>query len=187
MSVNSISSSNLWQILESAATSQVNSATSATTSAAPAATSAPGSADSSSLSGPGQFFSELQKLATSNPTEFKKITAEVAQQLQSAAQSSTDPGQANFLNQMASNFEKASQSGNFSDLFPQGSSNGSSQTAGSLSAPPPHYSASSSTSSSSSSSTTSSSSNSQSDPLQSIFAQALAQITTDLSSTTSAS
>jgi hypothetical protein len=133
--------------------------------------------DSSSLSPIGQLFKELEALSKSDPTEFKKATAQIAEQLQSAAKNSSDPGQANFLDQMAANFTKASQSGNFSDLFPsrsQDSASGSNSAATSQ-APPPYG-------RQSSGSGAGGGLDSDNDTLSAIFAQALSQIKSDLSS-----
>jgi hypothetical protein len=121
--------------------------------------------------------SELKQLSESDPTEFKKIAGEIATQLQSAASKSSDSNESTFLQNMASNFEKASQSGNFSDLFPQQSSgqSGTSQASGSStaqqayqSAPPPSH-------------------NGGNDTASTIFANALSQIQTDLGTSSSTS
>jgi hypothetical protein len=75
--------------------------------------------DGADLSNPAQFFSELKQLSTQDPSAFKSITSQIAQQLTTAAQSSTDPNQAALFNSLAANFQSASQTGNFSSLFPQ--------------------------------------------------------------------
>jgi hypothetical protein len=134
--------------------------------------------DSSSLSPIGQLFKELEALSKSDPTEFKKATAQIAEQLQSAANNSTDPGQANLLDQMAANFTKASQSGNFSDLFPSKSQDAVSElnsAAATSQAPPPYG-------RQSSGSGAGGGIDSGDDTLSAIFAQALSQIKSDLSS-----
>jgi hypothetical protein len=46
-------------------------------------------ATSTSISQPGQLLSQLQQLATSDPAKFKQVTANIASQLQEAAQHST--------------------------------------------------------------------------------------------------
>lgn len=177
-----ISSSNsslnqLLQLMQTSSASGGSSTSSSSSAASSAGTSSTGSSDSASLSGPGELFQELQSLSTSNPTEFKKITAEISQELQKAASSSIGSGDSNFLSQMASNFAKASQSGNFSDLFPSGSqqagsSTGSADATGSASAPPPRFGHSSSGTSDSSTH----------DTISTIFSNALSQIQSDLSS-----
>lgn len=196
MTINSLSNTAaLTSLISASSTSQSScgSAASATSS------------DGASLSGSGQLMAELKKLSESDPSEFKKITAEIATQLQSTASSTSDSGQASFLNSMASNFEKASQSGNFSDLFPQQGTSGSSSQTGSSQGtqqgppppPPPDSSSSSATSSSSSSQSTTGSavqsaygnqstgSGKGDDAISQIFANALAQIQSDLGGTSS--
>lgn len=121
--------------------------------------------DATSVSDPGMLFSQLQNLSQQNPTEFKKITAQVAQQLQAASASSASAAspQASSLSQMASNFQHASQTGSFSDLFTH-----SPQTATTAASGNPHnqYAAANGTS--------------DSNAIHSIFSQALAQIKTDV-------
>lgn len=182
MNVTSTSSyNNLWQLLQELQASQTDS-TSSTSSLtnllSENSTSSTNSAsgDSSSVSSPGQLFSELQKLSQSDPAEFKKITAQIATQLQAAAKNSTNSEQANFLNQMAANFQKASQSGNFSDLFPNQSQ--TSNSVGGTGGGHHHHAHGHSDSDSDTTSLSSSSSN----PISSIFSQALSQITADFAS-----
>ena len=83
-------------------------------------TTASGSTDdvagvSVDISKPGQLFSQLSSLATSDPDKFKTVTADIAQKLKDAAGSKTGK-QADFLNQLADKFSAASQSGSASDL-----------------------------------------------------------------------
>jgi hypothetical protein len=163
--------SSLWQLLESAQNSQTSqsnslasllSATSGDSSTG--TTSASSSSDSSSVSNPGKLFSELEQLSKQNPAEFKKITAEIAQQLQNAAKNTTDSSEASALSQLAANFAAASKSGNFSDLFPKDAHAGVSGVYGAStqSAPP-----------------------SGDSTLNSIFSQALSQIQSDLTGSNS--
>lgn len=121
MHVSSTSNTNLWQLVNTAQTQQATASTTAASTNASNSSSSTGSStsDSSVLSGPAKLISELQTLSTSNPTEFKKITGELATQLQKAASSATQPGQKDFLNGLAANFQKASETGSFSDLIPQ--------------------------------------------------------------------
>ncbi len=72
------------------------------------------SGDSADISGPGQLLSELQQLASQNPTEFKQITAQIATQLQTAASGDSSSPLAN----LASLFQTASQTGEASGLLP---------------------------------------------------------------------
>jgi hypothetical protein len=69
------------------------------------------------ISKPGQLLSSLTSLATSNPDQFKSVTATIAQQLKDAA-SSQSGSSADFLNKLADRFSNASQSGKASDLTP---------------------------------------------------------------------
>jgi hypothetical protein len=176
MTISSTSADNsLWQLLQNSQNSQTNQANSlasllsaigvdSSTGTGPASSA---TNDSSSVSNPGKLFNELEQLSKQNPAEFKRITAQIAQQLQDAAKNTTDSSEANFLNQMASNFEAASKSGNFSDLFPknsQASGPGSQVSGHSYGAPLP-----------------------SDDTLNSIFSQALSQIQKDLAGYSSSS
>jgi hypothetical protein len=73
--------------------------------------------DSAQISGPGKLFSELQQVASQNPTEFKQLTGQIATQLQNAAQQATG-GLASFLTALANKFESASTTGDVSLLQP---------------------------------------------------------------------
>ena len=94
------------------------------TSSLTATLGAPADSVGANLSSLGQFFSELKQLSTQNPTEFKKITAEIAQKLDTQAQSTNDPTQAAQLKAIASRFDQASQTGDFSSLLPPQSAAG---------------------------------------------------------------
>jgi len=96
------SSTNLLQQLESAASSSGSSAT---------------GADSTDLSQAGQLFSQLQSLATSNPSEFKQVTAAISQQLTQAASQQTGSA-ATALTNLAKKFQEASQTGSAAGLAP---------------------------------------------------------------------
>jgi hypothetical protein len=63
--------------------------------------------------------STLQQLQQSNPTEYKQVTAQIASSLQSAAQAANSQGNstaANQLNQLATDFTNASQSGQLPNI-----------------------------------------------------------------------
>jgi hypothetical protein len=79
---------------------------------------APSDAIGANLSSLGQFFNELNQLSTQNPSEFRKITAEVSQKLDAQAQNTSDPTQAAQLKALASRFDQASNTGDFSSLLP---------------------------------------------------------------------
>lgn len=177
MNVNAASSAtDLWKLLQSqhvAATSGISSSTS--TSGSSSVTSAAG--DGSSLSSAARLFSTLHNLSQSNPAEFQKITAQIATQLQQAASTADDPSQKSALSQLAANFQSASKSGNFSDLFSQNGSDVASTAH--VGGHHHHYHA--------GNDATTSAANTQgdSDPLSSIFSNALAQIADDVKTSTS--
>jgi hypothetical protein len=78
--------------------------------------------DHSQLSPFAQITSELQQLQQSDPSKYQQVTGQIATNLQSAAQSATASGNtalAAQLNQLATDFQTASTSGqlpNFQDL-----------------------------------------------------------------------
>jgi hypothetical protein len=162
---NASAANDLAQLLQTALALQTSS-TSSSSSTQTSSTSS--GADSTSVSGPGQLFSELEQLSKSNPSDFKTVTASISQELKSAASSATNSQQANFLNQMAANFATASQSGNFSDLFPPQNGN-----SGAPPPPPPSGQAPNAYAQNSN------------NPLEAIFSQALQQIQSDLNASTS--
>jgi hypothetical protein len=121
MSVNPIAGQTQPLILVSALPSQTNSLA--------VSIGVPSDSVSANLSSLGQFFSELKQLSAQNPGEFKKITAEIAQKLTTQAQNSSDPTQAAQLKAIASRFNEASKTGDFSSLFPP-QSDGTTPTGG---------------------------------------------------------
>jgi hypothetical protein len=119
MNVNSVTAQSL-------ALAQLNSQNSQTQNTG--AAGIPGAIpDGSDLSNPAQFFSELEQLSQQNPSAFESITAQIGKQLSTAAANTADPNQAAFLNNLAANFQTASQTGNFSSLFPQSQGQGAPQ------------------------------------------------------------
>lgn len=75
--------------------------------------------DSTQLSPFAQLASILQQLQQSNPTEYKQVTAQIATNLQSAAQtaqSQGNSGAATQLSQLATDFTNASQTGQLPNL-----------------------------------------------------------------------
>jgi hypothetical protein len=122
MNVNSITSQSLL------------SSISQSSSIAPAQSASVSTTDGADLSGPAQFFSALQQLSVSNPSQFKQITAQISQQLNAAAQSATDPNEAQQLRAVASRFQQASQTGDFSSLQTQPPSGADASTSASGSA-----------------------------------------------------
>jgi len=70
--------------------------------------------DSNQLSPFAQLMSTLQQLQQSNPTEYKQVTQQIATNLQGAAKTATADGnstEASQLNQLATDFTNASQTG----------------------------------------------------------------------------
>jgi hypothetical protein len=114
--------SSLYGSLASTATSNV-AATSATQAVSPGGSipAAPPGAGSASISTPGQFFSEMQQLSESNPSEFKAVATQVAASFQSAASQATGQ-QAQFLTSLAATFTQAAQTGSLQ--APQGAGSG---------------------------------------------------------------
>jgi|GEM_PF-5728780 len=77
--------------------------------------------DQANVSGPGKLFSELQQLASQDPTKFKQVASDIASKLKAAAgdSSSTTGSSGNsFLADLASKFETAAQTGDVSSLLP---------------------------------------------------------------------
>jgi hypothetical protein len=119
MNVNSITSQSLLSSISSGS------------SIAPAQSASVSTADGADLSGLAQFFSALKQLSVSNPSQFKQITAQISQQLNAAAQSATDPNEAQQLTAVANRFQQASQTGDFSSLLPQQQSGADASTSAS--------------------------------------------------------
>jgi len=112
---------NLFNYLESAISNATQNA--GVSPAAPGSangTSASGSpSDNGELSPLGQILSQLQQIQQSDPTEYAQLTGQIATNLQNAAQSATNGGNttaANQLNQLAQDFETASQSGELPNI-----------------------------------------------------------------------
>jgi hypothetical protein len=75
--------------------------------------------DNGQLSPFAQLMSTLQQLQQANPTEYKQVTQQIATNLQSAAQTATADGNtaaATQLNQLATDFKNASQSGQLPNI-----------------------------------------------------------------------
>jgi hypothetical protein len=91
------------------------------------ATSNSSSPDRVDLSQVAQLFKELGQLQSSNPAKFKQVLSDAASKLKEAAGQQTDSAQANFLTNLANQFQKASDSGDLSTLQPPGPPSGSHQ------------------------------------------------------------
>ena len=117
MSINPLSpvSNNSYiQSLISTAVGSANSANTNSTSGTNSTSSLSGLADNNSLSPFAQMLSSLQQLQQSNPTEYQQVTQQIATALQGAAQTAQSDGNtaaATQLNQLATDFTSASQSG----------------------------------------------------------------------------
>ena len=79
--------------------------------------------DSSQVSDFGKLMKQLESLQQSDPEKFKKTTAQIADKLEAAAKEAANSGdsrQASALNDMASKFKTASETGEMPDLRPPG-------------------------------------------------------------------
>jgi hypothetical protein len=106
----------LWDGVNQSQTGQAGGVVSVGSSA-PAYSGSAASIDVASISDRAQLFSGLEILSRSNPARFHKNTAMIGEYLHSAAQSSEDPDESSILTGTAASFERASETGDFSDLF----------------------------------------------------------------------
>jgi hypothetical protein len=109
-SLSSIASPYIQSLISNAVSSATNS--SSTTSSSISQSSLTQPQDANQLSPFAQILSTLQQLQQSNPTEYQQVTSQIATNLQSAAKTATadgDTSQANELNQLATDFQNASQ------------------------------------------------------------------------------
>ncbi len=116
-SISSLSSNYLQSILGSVLQNSgltTNTAGNSVTSAGNAL-----QADTNQLSPFAQLMSTLQQLQQSDPTKYTQVTQQIATNLQAAAQTATTNGNstaANQLNQLATDFTNASQSGQLPNI-----------------------------------------------------------------------
>jgi hypothetical protein len=116
-SIGNLSSNYLQSVLGS-----INSLQNSGSTANTAASSASGisaASDNGQLSPFAQIMSTLQQLQQSNPTQYQQVTQQIATNLQSAAKTATADGNtnaANQLNQLATDFTSASQSGQLPNM-----------------------------------------------------------------------
>jgi hypothetical protein len=119
-SINTLSSSYLESILSDLQQTGSTSNSPANGNTTTGLTSIVGpSSDNSQLSPLAQVLSTLQQLQQSDPTEYQQLTGQIATNLQTAAQTATADGNtaaANQLNQLATDFTNASQSGQLPDI-----------------------------------------------------------------------
>jgi hypothetical protein len=109
-SLSSIASPYIQSLISNAVSSATNS--SSTTGSSVSQSSLTQPQDANQLSPFAQILSTLQQLQQSNPTEYQQVTSQIATNLQSAAKTATadgDTSQANELNQLATDFQNASQ------------------------------------------------------------------------------
>jgi hypothetical protein len=114
MSISSIGTNNVANV--NVASSITNSSTARASSIPPPGA---GAAATVNVSTPGQFFSQLQSLSQSNPSEFKTVAASLAQNFEKAASSTSGP-QAKFLSHLADQFSQAAQTGQLESSQGQG-------------------------------------------------------------------
>jgi hypothetical protein len=121
-------SNNLFGSIGTSLLSNVGSTSATTGTSTPSSVPPPmNGAGSASISGPGQFFSEMQQLSQSNPSEFKTVAAQVATSFQNAASQATG-SQAQVLTNLANQFNQAAQTGSMPS--PQGVQAGSQSAQG---------------------------------------------------------
>jgi hypothetical protein len=118
MSTNSIAnlSSNYLQSIFNTALQQTGLMSSSTSTSG---SSLETQADNNQLSPLAQVLSTLQQLQESNPTQYQQVTQQIATNLQNAAQTATSDGNttaAAQLNQLATDFSNASQSGQLPNI-----------------------------------------------------------------------
>jgi len=119
MNINPLSgtSSTYLQSLLTSALSSANSTSGSTASSS--GVSLGNSQDTNQLSPFAQLLSTLQQLQQSNPTEYQQVMQQIATNLQSAAKTATADGNtaaAAQLNQLATDFTTASQSGQLPNI-----------------------------------------------------------------------
>lgn len=120
-SINSLSSGYLQSILSSALqTAGLTSNKANSTLSGIEASSVTPPSDDSRLSPFAQLVSMLQQLQQSDPTKYQQVTAQIATNLQSSAQTAQSEGNAtaaNQLNQLANDFSSASKSGQLPNML----------------------------------------------------------------------
>ncbi len=82
-------------------------------------------ADRVDFSKVGELFGELEELQKSDSEGLKQVLTDAASKLKEAANQQTDAKAASFLNNLASRFEKAADSGDLTALHPEASSGAS--------------------------------------------------------------
>jgi len=114
MSITGIGNANSAQSIYQLYLSQLNNSTA---SAQTSGSSSSGSvkSDSVDFSKPGELFSKLQQLQSSDPEKFKQVCADIAQKLNTAAQAD---GSNSKLSDLAKKFQSVADGGDISQLQP---------------------------------------------------------------------
>ena len=108
--IGSISTPNALTALNNTSNPDSTSAAQGTTSTAAASTT---------VSKPGELMAKLSQLLQQDPAKFKQVTAQIADDLKTAATNAGGP-QAQFLSKLSDDFAQASSSGTMASLKPQG-------------------------------------------------------------------
>ena len=114
-SITNLDNSYLQSIFGNALSGTAQSSSSSSTSGSTFETQG----DNGQLSPFAQLLSTLQQLQESNPTQYQQVTQQIATNLQNAAQTATSDGNttaASQLNQLATDFTNASQSGQLPNI-----------------------------------------------------------------------
>jgi hypothetical protein len=173
-SVNNLSSSYLQSILTNAVQAAKSSTGNSSLSGIGTTSLSQGS-DSTALSPFAQVMSTLQQLQQSNPTQYAQVTKQIATNLETAAQTAQSQGNttaASQLNQLATDFNTASTSGQLPNVQDLAQAMGA-QGQGGVSGHHHHHHHSEAASSDSSSDPTASSSTSASSTSSSLLSQLL--------------
>jgi hypothetical protein len=112
LSISSTEAQQLWQLLETS--SQTESTSANNVQAVSTGT------ESVDLSEPGKAFNKLKQLAESDPKKFQTVMATVGDEIENAAESSSDEKESSMLKKVAEGFKKAGESGDLSQALPLG-------------------------------------------------------------------
>lgn len=73
------------------------------------------------LSDPGKLFSQLKQLSEIDPEKFRTVMTNIAEEIDNAAESSSDSGESDMLSSVAEDLRKAAESGELPDaVLPPG-------------------------------------------------------------------
>ena len=119
VSMNTLSNSYLQSILSRLQNAGLTANETSNSTGSVVASTSTQQTDSTQLSPLAQILETLQQLQQSNPTEYKQVTAQIATNLKSAAATAQADGNttaATQLNQLATDFTNASQSGQLPNI-----------------------------------------------------------------------